>query len=66
MIDTRDKRFAMMLYDSIVGRVFPTPDGAISTADQVQWIGKYRGIAFTVVTPSAGGTFIPCIRRRRR
>ena len=57
----------MMLYDSVIGRVFPNPDGAVSTADRIQWIGKYRGIAFTVVTAAADVTsFIPVLRRRRR
>ena len=64
-IDSRDKRFSMMLYDTL-GRVFPAPDGTISTADRIQWIGKYRGIAFAAATVSAGDSFIPVIRRRRR
>lgn len=66
-INSRDKRFSLMLYDSLIGRVFPLPDAVISTADRIQWIGKYRGIAFTVVSAVvAADSFIPVIRRRRR
>ena len=47
-LDSRDKRFSMVAYDHVVGHVYPTPDGAVSTADRIQWIGKYRGIAFRI------------------
>jgi len=46
--DTRDKRFSFVGYDHVGGHVYPTPDGAVSTADRIQWIGKYRGIAFRI------------------
>ena len=64
-INSRDKRFSLMTYDNMVGRVFPNPDGTISTADRIQWIGKYPGIAFTSASASAE-SFIPVLRRRRR
>ena len=64
-INTRDKRFSLIAFDHVGGRVYPNPDGTISTADRIQWIGKYPGIAFTVAT-AAADSFIPVIRRRRR
>lgn len=64
-LNTASKRFAMMTYDWVIGRVLPSPDGAFSTADRIHLIGKYPGIAFTSISPVVS-VFIPVIRRRRR
>lgn len=53
MVDTRDKRYSMMLLDWTVGRVLPQPDGTISTADRLHYVGKYRGIAANAPNPVA-------------
>ena len=68
MIDTADKRFSMMAYDLVIGHVYPAPSGpGISSADAQQWIGKYRGIPFLVISAAvAAESFIPVMRRRRR
>lgn len=44
-INSRDKRFSLMRLFSPVRVNLPVPDGAISTADRLHWIGLYRGIA---------------------
>jgi len=43
-IDSRDKRFALILLD-LPGRVLPTPDGVIDSGDRMHLAGKYRGLS---------------------
>ena len=50
-VDSRDKRFSLMTLDWTVGRVLPQPDGTISTADRLHYVGKYRGIAANAPNP---------------
>lgn len=45
-IDSADKRFSIL---GLCGyTVRPVPDGTIGTADRLQWLGLYRGIAAAV------------------
>lgn len=64
MIDSRDKRFSLMGYDLVGGHVWPTPDGTVDTADRIQWLGKYPGIAFTATAAVTARARI--FRRRER
>lgn len=64
-INTAAGRYSIMLLDWVVGRVLPEPDGTISTADRLHYVGKYRGIAAGAPTAPLG-VYIPQFRRRRR
>ena len=69
-MNTRDEKYAVICLD-LPGRVLPTPEAtAFTQADLMQAVGKYRGFyndtAAGAAAPTAGESFIPVIRRRRR
>ena len=45
-VDTRNKRFSMMEFDSPISEMMPNPDGTITNLDRQMFLGKYLGIAF--------------------
>ena len=68
-MNTGDEKYAVILLD-LPGRVWPTPEASAFThADLMQVVGKarefYNDTAAGAV-PTAGESFIPVIRRRRR
>lgn len=69
-MNTGDEKYAVILLD-LPGRVLPTPEAtAFTHADLMQFAGKarefYNDTAAGVAAPTAGESFIPVIRRRRR
>ena len=68
-MDTRDARYSVLLLDLWPG-VLPNPAGeAFTHADLMQFGRKYREFYNDTAAepvPTAGESFIPVIRRRRR
>ena len=55
-IDTRNRRASCINFDLGGSRVYPNPDGAISSeADRKHITGKYPGIASPAPGPGVGG-----------
>ena len=69
-MNSGDEKYAVLLLD-LPGRVLPTPEATGFThADLMQVAGKarefYNDTAAGAPAPTAGESFIPVIRRRRR
>jgi hypothetical protein len=52
-INTRDRRFSIASLLEL--EILPNPDGTISAADRLQWLGLYRGIPTSAVVYSLVG-----------